>query len=349
MQDKHLKKVVTFGEILLRLSPPLNLRFSQANSFDLIYGGSEYNVAVSLANYKIETEFITRLPDNDLGHCAVMEMKKRDIGIQNVIYGGERLGIYFIEKGAASRRSKIIYDRSNSSMYTIKPATICWSEVFKNAGWFHWSGITPSISQNAADCCLEAIEIANKMGLTISCDLNHRTKLWKYTDNPASIMKPLLNATNIICCNEEDTHKFFGLKPQKVDVNNGNTIDEESYIHVCKELMDRFASVKKVAISLRKSLNADNNAWAGILYDGNSFYKSNTYHITHIVDRIGSGDAFMAGIIYGFLNYDNDQDTLDFAVAASCLKHTIYGDVNLVTKEEVETLISGDSSGRVTR
>ncbi len=344
-----MKKVVTFGEIMLRLTPPNNLRFSQANSFDVIYGGGESNVAVSLANYGVPVEFVTRVPKNDIGECAVMEMRKRNVKTEHIAYGGERLGIYFLEIGAVSRGSKVVYDRAHSSISTIKPGMINWDEVFADAGWFHWTGITPAISQDAADVLAEAIDAATKAGVTISCDLNYRKKLWKYTDDPGKIMEPLVAKTHVILGNEEDAEKFFDIHPENVDVTQGESVDADSYLSVCQQMMKRFPVAKKVITTLRGSISASHNTWAGVLYDGETLFKSPTYQITHIVDRVGGGDSFMGGLIYGLLNYGNDQDALNFAVAASCLKHTIYGDANLATKEEVETLMGGDASGRVAR
>ena len=344
-----MKKVVTFGEIMLRLTPPSNLRFSQTNSFDVIYGGGESNVAVSLANYGVPVEFVTRVPNNDIGACAMMEMRKRNVNIDNVAYGGERLGIYFLEIGAVSRGAKVVYDRAHSAISTMKPGMVDWEKVFADAGWFHWTGITPAISQDAADVLAEAIDAASKAGVTISCDLNYRKKLWKYTDNPGAIMEPLVAKTNVILGNEEDAEKFFDIHPEGFDVTEGHKIDADSYLSVCKQVMERFPSATKVITTLRGSISASHNTWAGVLWDGETLFKSPTYQITHIVDRVGGGDSFMGGLINGLLTYDNDQDALNFAVAASCLKHTIYGDANLATREEVENLMSGDASGRVAR
>lgn len=344
-----MKKVVTFGEIMLRLSPPGYLRFSQAQSFDVIYGGGESNVAVSLANYGVPTEFVTRLPDNDIGRCAMMEMRKRGVGTDHIVYGGERLGIYFLETGAVSRGSKVVYDRAHSAISTIKPGMIDWEEVFKDAQWFHWTGITPAISQGAADVCREAIEAANELGVTVSTDLNYRAKLWNYGKKPGDIMPDLVAGCDIILGNEEDAEKHFGIHPESVDVTQGDTVESEAYRSVCEQLMERFPRAKKVITTLRGSINANHNTWSGVLYNGEEFLEAPTYDITHIVDRVGGGDSFMGGLIYGLLTYDTDQEALDYAVAASCLKHTIYGDANQVTVDEVEKLMEGDASGRVSR
>ncbi|MCS7004044.1 MAG: sugar kinase [Cytophagales bacterium] len=344
-----MKKVVTFGEIMLRLSPPGFLRFTQAESFEATFGGGEANVAVSLANYGIPTDYITRLPNNDIAKKCVMELRKYGVGTSNIIYGGERIGIYFCETGAVQRASKVIYDRAGSAIAEIKPGMIKWEEIFKDAQWFHWTGITPAISQGAADACLEAIQVANKMGVTVSTDLNYRKNLWKYGKKASEVMPELVKGCDIILGNEEDAEKVFGIHPQGVDVTKGH-LEASAYESVCKQLMEKFPRAKKVIITLRGSISASHNTWSGVLYDGKKLYQAPEYQITHIVDRVGGGDSFMGGLIYGLITYpDNDQKALNFAVAASCLKHTIKGDFNLVTVSEVETLMSGDGSGRVSR
>lgn len=345
-----MKKVVTFGEIMLRLAPPGFLRFSQTNSFDVIYGGGESNVAVSLANFNIPTEFITRLPKNDIGECALMEMRKRGVLTNHILWGGSRLGIYFLETGAVARGSKVVYDRDHSSMCEIKKGMVDWEKVFDGVQWFHWTGITPAISQGAADVCLEAIQAANQLGVTVSTDLNYRKKLWNYGKRPDEIMPALVEGCDVILGNEEDAEKHFGIHPDTVNVHDGDTMDAQAYLSVCKKLKERFPRAKKIITTLRGSINASHNSWAGVLYNGTEFLSSPTYQITHIVDRVGGGDSFMGGLIYGLLTYPNDdQRALNFAVAASCLKHTIYGDANQVTIDEVEKLMSGDASGRVSR
>lgn len=335
---------------MLRLTPPGFKRFSQANEFDVVYGGGESNVAVSLANYGLPTEFVTRLPDNDIGECALMEIRKRNVGTRYVLRGGERLGIYFLEMGAVSRGSKVIYDRAHSGMASIGKGMVDWDSVFQDAQWFHWTGITPALSQGAADACLEAIQTANRMGITVSTDLNYRKNLWKYGKKPSDIMPALVEGCDIILGNEEDAEKHFGLHPEGVDVTQGHSVDAKAYLSVLKQLMEKFPRAKKVITTLRGSISASHNTWSGVLYDGEKLYEAPTYEITHIVDRVGGGDSFMAGLIYGLIQWPNDdQQALNFAVAASCLKHTIYGDANLVTVQEVETLMGGDASGRVAR
>ncbi|MDR8394204.1 sugar kinase [Aliifodinibius sp. S!AR15-10] len=345
-----MKKVVTFGEIMLRLTPPGNLRFSQANSFDVVYGGGESNVASSLATFGLPAEFVTRLPDNDIGRCALGELRKRGVQTDNIIYGGERLGIYFLEIGAVSRGSKVVYDRAHSAISTIQKGMIDWEEVFADAQWFHWTGITPAISQGAADATKEAIEAANELGITVSTDLNYRAKLWNYGKQPGDVMPELVEGCDIILGNEEDAEKHFGIHPEQVDVTQGGTVESEAYRATCEQLYERFPRSKKIITTLRGSISASHNTWSGVLYNGEEFLTTDTYDITHIVDRVGGGDSFMAGLIYGLITFDgDDQKALDFAVAASCLKHTIYGDANLSTVEEVEKLMGGDASGRVSR
>ena len=335
-----MNKVVTFGEIMLRLSPPGYLRFSQTNSFDIVYGGGESNVAVSLANYGIPVEFVTRIPKSEIGECALMELRKRGVGTSHIVLGGERLGIYFMETGAVNRSSNVVYDRTNSAMAELKSGMINWDKVFDGVSWFHWTGITPAISKNAADVCLEAVKIASDKGLTISTDLNYRSKLWKHEGNRNEIMTELTSYSDIILGNEEDTEMHFGIKPEGLDITSqGNEMNSEAFLSVCNQMMKKFPKAKKIIITLRGSISASHNSWAGILYDGKKMYESLQYQITDIVDRIGGGDSFMGGLIYGFLNYPNeDQKALDFAAAASSLKHTIKGDVNLVKVEEVEKI-----------
>ncbi len=344
-----MAKIVCFGEIMLRLTAPGFRRFSQATNFDVIYGGGESNVAVSLANYGLATEYVTRLPDNDLGRCAAMEMRKRGVGTNNIIWGGDRLGIYFLEMGAVSRGSKVVYDRGHSSFSEIRPGQLDWRKILQDASWFHWTGITPAVSQSAADACREAIEIANELGVTVSTDLNYRKNLWNYGKEASEVMPDLVSGCDIILGNEEDAEKHFGIHPEGVDVTHGRTVEAEVYQSVCQQLMNMFPRCRKVIITLRGSISASHNSWSGVLYDGHKLHQTQTYQITHIVDRGGGGDSFMGGLIFGLHAYQDDQKALDFAVAASCLKHTIYGDANLVSRAEVEKLMAGDASGRVSR
>lgn len=344
-----MKKVVTFGEIMLRLATPGFLRFGQSETLTATFGGGEANVAVSLANYGIPVDFVTRLPKNDLGTACTMELRKFGVGVDNILFGGERIGIYFLETGAVSRGSKVIYDRAHSAVSEIKPGMIDWGKVLDGAGWFHWTGITPAISQGAADVCLEAILTANRMGITVSCDLNYRKNLWKYGKKASEVMPDLVAGTDIILGNEEDAAMVLGIHPEGVDVTAGH-VEAAAYESVSKQIMAQFPRCKKVITTLRGSINANHNSWSGVLWNGTDLLVAPTYQITHIVDRVGGGDSFMGGLIYGLLTWpDNDQKALNFAVAASCLKHTIYGDFNRVTVDEVEKLMGGDASGRVAR
>ena len=343
------KRIITFGEIMLRLATPEHQRFTQATSLNATFGGGEANVAVSLANYGFNTEFVTRLPENDLGQSVLMDLRKHNVGTHHIIHGGSRLGIYFLETGAVSRPSKVIYDRANSSIAEIKPGMINWDEVFEGASWFHWTGITPAISEGAALVCMEGIKAANQKGITVSCDLNFRKNLWKWGKNAIEVMPELVSGCDIILGNEEDAEKVFGIKPERGDVSSGH-ISAEAYKSVCEKLMKQFSKAKKVIITLRGSINADHNSWTGVLFDGKRLIEAPEYQITDIVDRVGGGDSFMGGLIYGLLTWPgDDQKALNFAVAASCLKHTIHGDYNLVSVSEVEQLMKGDGSGRVVR
>lgn len=344
-----MKTFVTFGEIMLRLSPPDMLRLGQARSFNVTYGGGEINVAVSLSNFGLQSEFVTRLPDNDIGQAALQYIQQYNVGTHHSLRGGERMGIYFLECGAAMRGSQVIYDRAQSSFASIAPGMVDWKTVFGNAHWFHWTGITPAISAGAAAVCLEGVKAAREMGITISCDMNFRAKLWKWGKSAGEVMHELVSLCDVAIGNEEDAEKVFGIKAPETDVITGQ-MNAKQYQHVCDELGKMFPNLKKIAITLRGSLSASHNTWSGILWNQGKFSQGPTYDITPIVDRVGGGDSFMAGLLYGLSQFnENDQKTINFAVAASALKHTIVGDFNLVSINEVEKLISGDASGRVTR
>lgn len=332
----------------MRLSTPGFQRFMQASHLELTFAGGEANVAVSLANYGLPVQFVSRIPTNDLGDRCLADLRKHGVGTDFIVRGGERLGAYFLESGAVSRASKVIYDRTHSGMATIQPGMIDWDVVLGDARWFHWTGITPAISQGAADVCLEAIETANRLGVTVSCDLNYRKNLWKYGKKPGEVMQAMVAGCDVILGNEEDAEKVFGIHPEGVDVTQGH-VEGAAYESVGRQLMARFPRASKVVITLRGSISASHNTWSGVLWNGERLHEAPTYQITHIVDRVGGGDSFMGGLIYGLLTYEDDQRALEFAVAASCLKHTIPGDFNLVSVEEVEKLMAGDASGRVSR
>lgn len=344
-----MTRVVTFGEIMMRLSPPGMQRFSQAHNFDVVYGGGESNVAVSLAHFGVETEYVTRLPSNDLGEACLNYLRQYGVGTRHILRGGDRLGIYFLEHGAVMRGSKVVYDRADSALANIQPGMIDWGAAFAGASWFHWTGITPAISQGAAAVCLEAVKAARDHGLTISTDLNYRKKLWKWGKTPGEVMGKLVSYCDVAIGNEEDAAKVFGIQAPETDVTAG-TLDAEKYRFVCQGLAGRFPNLRTIAITLRGSISASHNTWSAVLWHGGQMYYGPSYEITHIVDRVGGGDSFVAGLIYALLTYGADlHKALAFAVAASALKHTIFGDFNLVSVAEVEKLVSGDVSGRVSR
>ena len=340
-----MNKVVTFGEIMLRLSTERHLRFGQSKAFAATYGGGEFNVAVSLANYGIDAEFVTRIPDNEIGHCALKEMRKMNVDSKNVLFGGDRLGIYFLETGAGNRGSNVVYDRANSAIATAEPGTFDWEKIFEGKTWFHWSGITPAISQSAAEECLNAIKTAHKLGLTISCDLNYRSKLWKYGKQPSDVMPEMLKYCHVIL-GDIDT-AYFMLGKDKVEPDYTN---EASLPSLYGKLVEFCPDLKITATTLRYSISASHQRIGGILFDGNKIFKAVVKEVTPVVDRVGTGDAFMGGLLYSLIKDSNDkQKALEFAVAACCLKHTIVGDYNLVTLEEIENIINGDGSAKVSR
>jgi 2-dehydro-3-deoxygluconokinase len=343
-----MAKIVLFGEIMLRLVPPSYGRFKQARSFEATYGGGEANVAASLANYGETAGFITRPPPNDLGDACIAFLKSFNIHTDHIARGGDRIGIYFLEMGAAQRGSKVLYDRAGSSFATIGPGMIDWKKVFEGAGWFHWTGITPAVSQGAAAACLEAIQAAKQLGMTVSCDMNYRAKLWKWGKPAGEVMQDLVSLTDIAIGNEEDADKVFGIRARGSDVLTG-ILEFENYADVCERLARRFPGLKMIAITLRGSLSASHNTWSAVLWNQGELSTAPTYNIGHIVDRVGGGDAFMGGLIHGLRKYDNSEKALRFAVAASCLKHSIMGDFNQVTTAEVEALMSGNASGRIAR
>jgi 2-dehydro-3-deoxygluconokinase len=340
-----MNKVVTFGEIMLRLSTDSHLRFEQAKGFTATYGGGEFNVAVSLANYGANAEFVTRIPNNEIGTCALKEMRKMNVESKNVIFGGERLGIYFLETGSGVRGSNVVYDRAHSAMATLEKGMIDWVKVLQGATWFHWSGITPAISESAAQACLEAVKAAHQLGLTISCDLNYRSKLWQYGKTPSNVMPELLHYTNVILGDIDTAYFMLGQAKVNPDYQDTTTLPSlyDKVFELCPNL-------KTMATTLRYSVSASHQRIGGILYDGKSIYNSAVREVTPVVDRVGSGDAFMGGLIYGLMEYKNDtQKTLDFAVTACCLKHSIAGDYNLVTLKEVEDRLDGNGAALVSR
>lgn len=343
------KKFITFGEIMMRLTPPGFLRFIQARLFDVIYGGGEANVAVSLANFGLPVDYVTRLPSNDLGDACLMYLRQFGVGTGHIVRGGDRLGIYFMENGAMQRGSKVVYDRAGSAFASLQPGMIDWQSVLEDASWFHWTGITPAVSAGAAEVCLEGIKKAKELGLTVSCDLNYRKNLWKWGKKAPEVMPEMVSYSDVAIGNEEDADKVFGIKAPDVDVDAGK-VDAGAYRYVCEKLKERFDNLSTIAITLRGSISASRNTWSGVLWKTGKFYAGDQYDMTHLVDRVGGGDAFGAGLIYGLTQfYGDDQKALNFAIAAACLKHSIFGDFNMVSVNEVEKLMAGGGSGRVSR
>lgn len=338
-------KFITFGEIMLRLAPVGYERFLQSKEFGAVYGGGEANVAVSLANYGKDAYFVTKLPKHEIGQSAVNELRKYGVSGDMIVRGGDRVGIYFCEKGASQRPSKVIYDRAHSSIAEAKREDFNWKEIFTGAEWFHFTGITPALSDECAAITLDAVKAAKEAGVTVSVDLNFRKKLWS-SEKAGKVMGEIVKYCDLVIANEEDAEMVFGIKAEETDITGGS-LSNEGYKNVAKTLVERFG-LKYVAITLRESFSASDNGWSAMFYDGKEFYSSKKYKM-HIVDRVGGGDSFGAGLIYGLTSGLNSQDSLEFAVAASCLKHTVEGDFNLVSKEEVETLMNGDASGRVQR
>ena len=338
-------KVVCFGELMLRLAPEGYLRFVQADSFGATYGGGEANVSVSLANYGLDAKFVTKLPTHEIGQAAVNSLRKYGVDTSDIVRGGSRVGIYFIEKGASQRPSKVIYDRANSSIAEAKKEDFDWEKILDGADWFHFTGITPALGDNVAEITLDALKVAKAKGLKVSCDLNYRKKLWS-KQKAGEVMATLMPYVDVCIANEEDAGDVFNIHAPATDITSGK-LSKDGYISVAKELADRFG-FKAVAITLRESLSAFDNNWAAMLYTNGEAIFSKKYAV-HIVDRVGGGDSFGAGLIYGMLQNMSDKDALEFAVAASCLKHSVEGDYNLMSADEVKTLAGGDASGRVQR
>ena len=338
-------RIITFGEIMLRLNPMSYLRFTQAEAFEATYAGGEANVAVSLANYGMDAAFVTKVPAHDVGQCAINALRKYGVDTRQILRGGDRLGLYYVEKGASQRPSKVIYDRAGSAVALSKASEYDWDAIFEGADWFHWTGITPALGGELPQICLEACKAAKAKGLTISCDLNYRNKLWTKQE-ACRCMSQLMPYVDVCIANEEDAKDVFGIEAENTDVTSGK-LDHSGYISVARQIRERFGC-KQVAITLRSSISANDNDWAGMLYTGDEAYFSPTYRV-HIVDRVGGGDSFGGGLIYAMLVGKAPQEVINFAVAASCLKHSIEHDFNLVTVQEVENLARGNASGRIQR
>ncbi|MBE6883851.1 MAG: sugar kinase [Ruminococcaceae bacterium] len=338
-------KAVCFGEIMMRLNPEGYKRFTQANKWEVSYAGGEANVAVSLANYGLDAAYVTKLPDNPLGQSAINSLRALGVDTSMIVKGGERLGVYFVEKGASQRPSKVVYDRKYSAISMASASDFDWDSIFDGADWFHFTGITPALGDNVAAICLDACKAAKARGISISCDLNYRKNLWS-REKAGEVMAELMPYVDVCIANEEDAADVFGIRAENTDITGGK-LDHSGYIDVAKKLIARFG-FKKVAITLRGSISANDNRWAGMLYDGENAYFSKEYLI-HIVDRVGGGDSFGGGLIYSLMSGYDCQKTIEFAVAASCLKHTIEYDFNMVSVDEVTKLMGGDGSGRVQR
>ncbi len=342
-------KVVTFGEVMLRLKSPALERFFQSPALEATFGGGEANVAVSLANFGMNAAFITILPRNDISAACIRELRGFGVDTGHIVFAGGRMGIYFLESGAVQRPSKVIYDREGSSIARAGAGDIDWRRAFEGAGWFHITGITPAISQGAADLSMEAVKTAKDMGLHVSCDLNYRKNLWKYGKTAPQVMRELARYADTLIANEEDIQKSLGIGAEPTDSVEAGKIDQDQYLALCRAVTQAYPNVKRVAVTLRQSRSASHNDWSACLFNGREFFLSRKYAITHIVDRVGGGDSFAGGLIYGLNAYEDEREALEFAVAASCLKHTIGGDYNRVSVGEVESLMRGSGSGRVQR
>jgi len=342
---KH--KIISFGEIMLRLKPLNFERFFQSPLLEATFGGGEANVAVSLSNFGMNVSYVTVLPSNDIGNSCIAELRRFNVDTSFIVHRPGRMGIYFLENGSNQRASKVIYDRTDSSIALAKLGDIDWKKIFDGATWFHITGITPAISASAAELSIESVKVARGQGITVSCDFNYRANLWKYGKSAIEVMSDLVKHVDVGIANEEDCQKSLGIKVD-VAVNKGE-LNIEQYRNLSKKVLDKFPNMKMIAITLRESKSADHNSWSACINDRNNFYLSHKYEIYDIVDRVGGGDAFSGGLIYGLNKYENKEDALNFAVAASCLKHSISGDFNRVSVAEVEKLMGGDASGRVQR
>lgn len=340
-----MAKVITFGELMLRLAPEGYYRFLQAEKYLATFGGAEANVAVSLANYGVDVAFVSKLPTHEIGQSVVNSLRKFGVDTSLIVRGGDRVGVYYCEKGASQRPSKVIYDRANSAIALASQSDFDWNKIFEGVEWFHFTGITPALSDGMAEITLTALKEAKKRNITVSCDLNYRKKLWS-KEKAGKVMAELCGYVDYCIANEEDAKDVFGIEADNTDIYSGK-LNREGYISVAKKLTDKFG-FKGVAITLRESLSANDNNWSAMLYTGGEAYFSKKYAV-HIVDRVGGGDSFGGGLIYSLLNKFDAQQTIEFAVAASCLKHSIEGDYNLVSVDEVQKLAGGDASGRVQR
>lgn len=342
-----MKNIVAFGEIMLRLKSPGFERLLQSPVLEATFGGGEANVLVSLANYGLPTEYVTLVPDNPIGEASIAALCGKGVGVTHMKKQGERLGIYFLEAGANQRPSKVVYDRASSSIADVKSGELPWASIFEGCQWFHFTGITPALSAQAAEACHEAVEIARRAGVTVSCDLNYRAKLWRYGKKASDVMRDLVRYVDVVIANEEDCQKALGIAT-KTEVHSGK-ISTDAYSRLSEQVLNEFPNLKKIAITLRESISATRNGWSACLHNRDSFIIATRYEIENIIDRVGTGDAFAAGLIYGLITYSDDKKALEFATAAACLKHSIPGDFNNCSTQEVLALMQGETSGRVQR
>ena len=341
-------RIITFGEIMMRLNPEGYLRFVQADKFEATYAGGEANVAVSLANYGMDAAFVSKVPAHEIGQCAVNELRRYGVDTSLMLRGGARLGVYYCEKGASQRASKVIYDRAGSAIATAAAAEFDWDKILDGADWFHWTGITPALGGEMPEACLAACKAAKEKGLTVSCDLNYRKNLWKYGKKASEVMREIAKYVDVAIANEEDVQKSLEITVDDVNVESGE-LDRAKYKALGDKVLAAYPDMKMIAITLRESHSADWNGWAACLNDGKNFYVSKKYEIRDIVDRVGGGDSFAGGLLYGLNHYEDKQSALEFAVAASCLKHSVIGDFNRVNVSDVTKLMGGDGTGRVQR
>lgn len=342
-------KIITFGELLMRLSPPGYGRFAQAESYAAHYGGAEANTAITLAQLGHDVDFVSVLPDTDIGKGALREIRKWGVNTSHVLQQGHKMGLYFMEKGVSIRGGNVIYDREGSSFCSIDASTFSWDDIFRNADWFHWTGITPGLSAGAASACRSAIEAANRRGVRISCDLNYRSKLWNYGVAPEDVMPGLIAGCDVVLANELDVAKYLGVVPDKKDYELHECFGERSYAFISKTLAERFPKISKVISTLRQTLSATHNLWSGVVYNGTRFIHGPVFDINNIVDRVGGGDSFIGALIHGLSRYTEDEKALEFALAASSLKLTIPGDYNILSENEIINFMNKENVGRLSR
>lgn len=342
-------KIVTFGELLMRLSPPRHQRFAQMDNLTVNYGGAEANTAIMLAQLGHEVEFVSMLPDTDIGKSALREVSKWGVKTSHVKSIGQKMGLYFMEEGVSVRGGNIIYDRKGSSFCDVDATTFDWDKILDGADWFHWTGITPGVSVGAAIACAEAVKAANDKGITVSCDLNYRSKLWKYGVDPKEIMPELISGCHVVLANEEDVSKYLGLTPKADQYQSKHVFGDRSYEFVSKSIIDIYPQVYQVISTLRQTINASQNLWSGVVYDGEKFIEGPTFEIGNIVDRVGGGDSFMGAYIHGIFRFNDEEKALAFALAASSLKLTVRGDYNIASEAEILNFLNHEGVGRINR